>query len=218
MAKADHVFVSHGIYTHHGIDFGDGSVVHLSRASGKVCQVNLDDFLRGRRLLSRHWEDGYEPDIVLERAYSRLGEPGYNLAYRNCEHFASWCKSGIAHSSQVKRVERRVAAGSGKLVAPWVTRTVLTRAAVTLAGRSLVRSASPALLIADAAQLGTEVFLSQRGLDPKQVENAGAGVGLAGSVAIGAALGGPVGGCVGAGLWAIGEGFARCSRRPALVT
>jgi hypothetical protein len=94
----------------------------------------------------------------------------------------------------------------------------LTRAAVTLAGRSLVRSASPALLIADAAQLGTEVFLSQRGLDPKQVENAGAGVGLAGSVAIGAALGGPVGGCVGAGLWAIGEGFARCSRRPALVT
>jgi len=212
MARADHIFVSHGIYTHHGIDFGDGSVVHLSRASGKICQVSLGDFVLGRRLHSRLWATGDEPDLVLERATSRLGEPGYNLCYRNCEHFASWCKSGLAHSLQVRFIERRVAAGGSKLMA-----RMLTKTAVTLGGKSLLRSASPVLLVADAAQLGTEILLSQHGVDSKTAEKAGAGVGLVGSAAIGAALGGPIGGCVGVGLWAVGESIARCTKRPAMA-
>lgn len=212
MARADHIFVSHGIYTHHGIDFGDGSVVHLSRAGGKIAQVSLDDFVLGRKLHFRLWDTSDEADIVLDRAASRLGEPGYNLCYRNCEHFASWCKSGLAHSSQIRSIERRVAAGGSKLMI-----RMLTKTAVTLGGKSLLRSASPALLVADAAQLGTEVILSQRGVDSKTAEQAGAGVGLVGSAAIGAALGGPIGGCVGVGLWAVGEGFARCTKRPPLA-
>lgn len=212
MARADHIFVSYGVYTHHGIDFGDGSVVHLSRASGKVCQVSLDEFLRGRELRQRFWDTSDDADTVLQRALSRLGEAGYNLCYRNCEHFASWCKSGLASSLQVRSVERRVAAGGGKLMARWAT-----RAAVTLSGKSLLRAASPALLVADAAQLGTEVLLSQRGVDSKTAEQAGAGVGLIGSAAIGTALAGPIGGCVGVGLWALGEGVARCTKRPTLA-
>jgi hypothetical protein len=91
---------------------------------------------------------------------------------------------------------------------------MLTKTAVTLGGKSLLRSASPALLVADAAQLGTEVMLSQHGIDSKTAEKAGAGIGLIGSAAIGAALGGPIGGCVGVGLWAVGEGIARCTKRP----
>lgn len=208
MALADHIYVSYGIYTHHGIDFGDGSVVHLSRAGGKVCRVSIDDFLRGRILHVRFWESGDEPDVVLGRAVSRLGEPGYSLRYRNCEHFATWCKSGSAHSPQVESVERRVTAGASK----WMIRSV-AKTALAATGKSLVRTASPALLVADAAQLGTEVLLAQRGVDVKTAEKAAAGVGLIGSAAIGTAIGGPIGGCVGVGMWAVGEGIARCAKR-----
>lgn len=213
MAKADHIYVSHGVYTHHGIDCGDGTVVHLSRASGGIDQISLDQFLSGRKLLLRMWPAADDPDLVLQRAVSRLGERGYHLCYRNCEHFASWCKTGQARSSQVASVEQRMAAGGGKLAARWVT-----QAAVKLTGKSLVRSASPALLIADAAQLGTEVLLTQRGIDAKSAQRAGAGVGVAGSAAIGMMLGGPVGGCVGVGLWAIGEGVSSWTKRPQLAS
>ena len=38
----------------------------------------------------------------VERAESRLGEHKYNLLFNNCEHFASWCKTGVSESQQVK--------------------------------------------------------------------------------------------------------------------
>jgi Lecithin retinol acyltransferase len=39
---------------------------------------------------------------VVERAKSRLGERDYNLLFNNCEHFTSWCKTGIDDSKQVR--------------------------------------------------------------------------------------------------------------------
>lgn len=212
MAAADHIFVSHGLYTHHGIDWGDGTVVHLSRASGQIGRISFDEFVAGRRLQLRLWPLADEIELVLERAESRIGERGYNLCYRNCEHFASWCKTGLARSSQVSRVEQRVAAGGGKLAA-----RLVTGAAVKLGGKGLARSASPALLLADAAQLGTEVALVQSGVDARRAQQAGAGVGAVGSAAIGMMVGGPIGGCVGVGLWALGEGIAGWSKRPRLA-
>ena len=44
------------------------------------------------------------PDIVIERAKSRLGESDYNLVFNNCEHFATWCKTGLGESLQVQTV------------------------------------------------------------------------------------------------------------------
>ena len=32
---------------------------------------------------------------------SRIGEQRYNLLYNNCEHFATWCKTGRHRSEQV---------------------------------------------------------------------------------------------------------------------
>ncbi len=214
MAKADHIFVSHGIYTHHGIDCGDGSVVHLSRASGEIGRIDIDQFLSRRSLRVQLWAAADDPEVVLQRATSRLGERGYNLFSNNCEHFASWCKTGVARSSQVSRVEQRVAAVGGKQLAA----RLITHAAVKLGGKGLARSASPALLIADAAQLGTEVLLVQRGVDARQAQLAGAGVGVAGSAAIGAMVGGPVGSCIAVGVWAASERIARWSKRPSLAS
>lgn len=45
----------------------------------------------------------YSPSETMARAYSRLGETKYNLALNNCEHFAIWCKTGLAKSYQVQR-------------------------------------------------------------------------------------------------------------------
>lgn len=41
-------------------------------------------------------------DETVKRAYSRIGEQKYSLLSNNCEHFALWCKTGIAVSSQVR--------------------------------------------------------------------------------------------------------------------
>ena len=46
----------------------------------------------------------YSPKETVSRAYSRLGETSYDLIKNNCEHFAIWCKTGIAESYQVNSV------------------------------------------------------------------------------------------------------------------
>ena len=38
---------------------------------------------------------------VIQRARSRVGKVNYNLIENNCEHFATWCKTGKGFSSQV---------------------------------------------------------------------------------------------------------------------
>lgn len=45
----------------------------------------------------------YSPEEIVIRAKKCIGEGQYNLAFRNCEHFAIWCKTGINHSYQVER-------------------------------------------------------------------------------------------------------------------
>lgn len=40
-------------------------------------------------------------DQAVERALSRVGERGYSLTSWNCEHFTSWCATGVAVSQQV---------------------------------------------------------------------------------------------------------------------
>ena len=40
------------------------------------------------------------PEESLKRAKSKLGQTGYNLIKNNCEHFALWCRIGLAVSTQ----------------------------------------------------------------------------------------------------------------------
>ncbi|PVD21570.1 hypothetical protein C0Q70_17368 [Pomacea canaliculata] len=37
---------------------------------------------------------------IVRKAKSRLDEVGYNLIWKNCEHFATWCRYGEASSDQ----------------------------------------------------------------------------------------------------------------------
>lgn len=111
MAKGDQIYVYRdfplplqGVYQHHGIDCGDGSVIHYRKPSEVVERTSLDVFSKGQKVYVREYSEGFcfIPEIVVDRAKSRLGEHKYSLVYNNCEHFACWCKTGISDSKQVR--------------------------------------------------------------------------------------------------------------------
>ena len=114
MARGDHLFIYRGGYSHHGIDLGDGSVVHFesdpwrkltgtlaSAESPKITVASIDEFSRGAPLNVRQYPTCDQVEVVVNRAESRLGDRNYDVFDNNCEHFAVWCKTGVHHSTQV---------------------------------------------------------------------------------------------------------------------
>ena len=49
-----------------------------------------------------------EKSQLIKRAQSRIGERAFSLIFHNCEHFATWCKTGIHNSEQTNAVWKRV--------------------------------------------------------------------------------------------------------------
>lgn len=64
-------------------------------AAGSLCRINnsLDAQI-----------NPFPPAVIYERAIYRLVQCGYNLLYKNCEHFAKECRYGSAESDQVTLV------------------------------------------------------------------------------------------------------------------
>jgi hypothetical protein len=115
MATGDHIFVYRLGYTHHGIDVGDGTVIHYTGEVGQktnaaVRQTPITEFAKGCDTHVQQYGMYDDASKTLERATSRLGENKYHLFFRNCEHFATWCKTGQHWSEQVKD---GVASGAG---------------------------------------------------------------------------------------------------------
>lgn len=109
MARGDQIYVMRplmgmdGAYEHHGIDCGDGTVIHYYKGGEEptVSRTSLATFARGNRVSVKPYITSYVPDVVIQRAESRLGEQQYNLMSNNCEHFATWCKVGRNESPQL---------------------------------------------------------------------------------------------------------------------
>jgi len=199
MAAGEHLVVSYGIFTHHGIDIGDGTVVGFSKAMAKVSRISFTEFCDGRDVWVREYAQSESALVVVLRALQRVGETNYHLLANNCEHFATWCKTGRSESAQVGAVQRQLVAAGTKGAAK-ATAKVLAKGSSKLGAKPIARAATPWLFVADAMQLGTEVAASNMGADPDNAEMVGRGVGLLGSVGIGAAVGGPVGAGVGIGV------------------
>ncbi len=116
MAEGDQIFVMRdlagmpGLYQHHGIDFGDGTVIHYSKAReiAEVARTSYDAFAWGNPVNPVRQTDPYPPDLVMQRAESRLGERQYDLLQNNCEHFANWCTTGRSESRQLASFGLRV--------------------------------------------------------------------------------------------------------------
>ena len=121
LKKGDHISVnglssggcslssSSSFYDHHGI-YSDGYVYHFfgdTQRDASVKKSRIEDFLNGRSGLYRinYYEQScYDSQRVVERADKifRYGTwPEYDLVSNNCEHFATYCKTGIAYSNQV---------------------------------------------------------------------------------------------------------------------
>ncbi|MFC8664309.1 lecithin retinol acyltransferase family protein [Streptomyces sp. NPDC057199] len=114
MARGDHYEVIRFGYRHHGIDIGDGTVVHftgepLRKSQATVQRTSWDDFARGDPHVVVTY-DGWTwtPDHVCLRALRMVGVTGYQLMRNNCEHFASFCKAGSWRSLQIDRSAERI--------------------------------------------------------------------------------------------------------------
>lgn len=150
--RGDHIYVRRfgGFYAHHGIDAGDGTVIHYTSSHWmtprQVRRTSLDLFAGNDTIYIRdytkflqklekgdlvekasqdfnQWMDrlrgihvesmDFSADAVMSRAESRLGEFAFDIIFNNCEHFATWCKTGISNSEQVNELWRQVLSPAG---------------------------------------------------------------------------------------------------------
>lgn len=113
MARGDQVYVMRDVmgvpYQHHGIDCGDGQVIHYRKVgTATISRTSIEAFARGNPIYRLPQPVSFIPDVVINRAESRLGEQRYNLFFNNCEHFANWCKTGQDVSPQLNEFGLRL--------------------------------------------------------------------------------------------------------------
>jgi Lecithin retinol acyltransferase/PspA/IM30 family len=109
MTKGDQIYAMRplmgldAVYEHHGISCGDGTVIHYYKGNGEpvIERTTFETFARGTPIYTKQVPIAYIPDLVVERAESRIGERKYDLLTNNCEHFANWCKTGQNTSHQL---------------------------------------------------------------------------------------------------------------------
>lgn len=91
----DQLFVQRVNYTHHGLYYGNGEVIHYLQEG--VTIDSLETFADGsviRKKTNLQSPTNYPSTEIIDRAISRLGESSYNVVTNNCEHFCRWCRSG----------------------------------------------------------------------------------------------------------------------------
>ena len=102
----------HGLFHHHGIDLGDGTVAHYLEGR-EILRSPIDEFRQEQPVTLIQHDDASAPGVTLRRAMSRIGEQNYNLLFNNCEHFATWCKTGRHRSGQIESALERARHWSG---------------------------------------------------------------------------------------------------------
>jgi hypothetical protein len=133
MARGDHIRVRRlgGLYYHHGIDLGDGTVVHFDgepfrKFRASIKRVSMETFSRGLPVEVVKHKNALPRARTVLLALEHVGKKGYNLLFNNCEHFAYWCKTGKKRSVQVQQYAR-----NGLIL--------MATATVVLVGTTLVR-------------------------------------------------------------------------------
>jgi hypothetical protein len=113
----DHIRVNRLLYFHHGIYVSDSEVIHFNThgegdgllGDATVIATTLKEFLEFGKCEVKIYglnpfEKVFSPETVVERARSSIGKSGFNLAFNNCEHFATWCKTGVKRSRQIEEI------------------------------------------------------------------------------------------------------------------
>lgn len=210
-----HLKADYGMYQHHGIYCGDGTVIHFGRGifdreNAIVERVDLETFSNGRQIEVVDSPSSFDSRTVVERAFSRLGEKGYDLWDNNCEHFVRWCRSGENESQQIdvaETVMRQAAAAASK---PFI-KSVATKLAVKRLGAAAATVAKgPTIVagVADVAQATAEIVAAKNGMTKEESRKVGQKTGIASSIALGWMVGGPVTAAAGVGIWFVGQRIA----------
>jgi hypothetical protein len=210
-------------YSHHGIDVGDGTVVHARPddfrnpfGGGRVERTSAAEFAAGRPVrVVRDPPPAFPSDEIVARALAHVGRDGYCPVVDNCEHFATWCATGRRASRQVDLIVTRIAAAVGRVAAAGSARAAGRVAGRTLAGTTVrlgLRTLVPAAVVGEAAALVAEWRAHQRGADAPASRRAGDAAGLAataGTCAMAGMPAGPAGvvtaALAGAALWLAGS-------------
>lgn len=108
MAKGDHLYIHGHLFDHHGIDCGDGTVIHYSGSikggTNRITRVFKREFAKGKQIRIKSYETKYSGNEIVNRAVRRLNKShteGYNVVFNNCEHFAYDCTTGDKDSWQL---------------------------------------------------------------------------------------------------------------------
>lgn len=133
MARGEQIYVMRpfgglsGVYEHHGIDCGDGTVIHYSKRNvATIARTRISDFSMGNPIFVKSFPVSFIPDVAIQRAESRLGEQRYKLLSNNCEHFATWCKTGRAECQQLADFGMGVGGVSGDESEPLIAEAAET--------------------------------------------------------------------------------------------
>ena len=202
-----------GVYEHHGIACGDGTVVHFGRgvfdiANAVIERVDLETFSQSRLIEVVDSRIEFSPEEVVRRATSRLGERSYDLWSNNCEHFANWSRSGDHSSPQIdvtETIARQTAAIAAKPILKKMATSAATRGGLV---GSIAKGPTIVAGVADAVQATAEIVATKQGKTKEQTRQIGRQAGAASSIAIGWMVGGPVTAAAGVGIWFVGQMMA----------
>ena len=97
---------------HYGIFDGDRGVYHFQGSSPSEASIRwttLSEFANGGKVrVCSFYDKKYSGSEIVNRAASKIGTDfgGYNLVTNNCEHFATWCATGVRQSMQIGHVNK----------------------------------------------------------------------------------------------------------------
>jgi uncharacterized protein YycO len=124
--------LGHPAFRHFGIEIAAGAIVENTLRHGYRRLESHAAFARGRvTWVQPSAATAEERAEAARRAESKIDQHAYNLFCNNCEHFASWCATGIAVSQQVIEGTRKVLGAISMLVGAflaWVGLVVLSAA------------------------------------------------------------------------------------------
>ena len=116
------------VYEHWAVYVGDNKIVHYNKVGevGQIVCEDIDIYISDCFVLFRcakkkkmgiingivHKSLHFSGKQVAERALSKVGMKGYSLLFKNCEHFAKWCKYDVPICEQVEnKVEKSLVLG-----------------------------------------------------------------------------------------------------------
>ncbi len=118
--EGDLIAFDRGLFYHWAVYIGKGEIVHYQKRNGdgEIIREHLNDYLRRTKIRSYEKKElgplngavfsaGFSGSDVAQRALGLVGEKGYNALFKNCEHFAKWCKYGTKMSEQTENIVER---------------------------------------------------------------------------------------------------------------